>query len=148
MKVKFENLEQGWIDFEIKDNSYVILSDRISYISNSLSDLVDSLYQLSIKNIFETKIIFLAEPFAYELCFYKRGESIELKIFFIENYVNQRNYRILKYEIKGNRKNIAIPFWRALRGLQSKYTQEEFNKLWQADFSYQKLEKLSMVIKK
>ena len=148
MKVYLKNLNHGWIDLIIKDELFIILDNRFSYIYNFLEDLLDGLYQLNNMHTISTKIILFGEPFAYELVFNKEDDVVNFKLFFIENYTGVQYPDKLIYEKVGNFKEICLPFWRALRTLQSRYNQKEFNELWQREFSYQKLERLSQIIKK
>jgi len=147
MKIDFKNLKFGWINLKIEHNFALIIDSEFSYIYNGLEDLLDSLYQLSIASSIETEVIFLGEPFAYKLFFSKRKDIIQFKIYFIKSYLGNNKSGELIYEKIGNFKEICIPFWRGLRKIQSKYTQEEFNKLWQTEFSYEKLDNLSKIIK-
>ena len=62
MKINFKNLEFGWVNLKIEHNFDVIVDNNFSSVYNSLTDLLDSLYQLSTTKIIETKIIFFTEP--------------------------------------------------------------------------------------
>jgi len=147
MKIDFTNLKFGWINLKIEHNFVLIIDSEFSYIYNALTDLLDSLFQLITISTVETEVIFFGEPFAYKLFFSKRKNIIQFKIYFIESYSENKKSGELIYEKIDNFKEICIPFWRGLRKIQSKYNQEEFNKLWQRDFSYEKLDNLSKIIK-
>jgi len=148
MKIYFENLQFGTVDFRIEDNYEMIIDIWFSHIAyNSLKDLVGVLRQLVLSQKCEIKVIFFAEPTEFEFIFHKNRDILNLNIFLFHDSRRVMGSSRHIFHIIGDIETICLPFWRALRSLQSKYSEEEFNELWRSDFSYKELDDLTAMIK-
>ena len=150
MKVRFEEPKYGWIGFCIEEKNEIIINTYFSYICGcSLSSLLECLQSLKEPKNLEEKVIFYLEPASYEFIFTKEKENISLKILFFENHtrslLEDEDIKLFKV---GSYKEICMPFFRALRELQSHYSQEELDTLWKVSFSYEKLDKFSKFLKR
>ena len=150
MKIRFDNLEAGWVDVRVEDDEEVIVSDSFSYTPyDSFGDLIDALFVMSpsYRGNHEKTIIFSTEPLEYEVTFSKKSNDIELIISSCPDM--KRNFSARKeiYRVAGKYEEICIPFWRALRNLQSKHSKEQLNELWRRPFPFSDLNKLTEKIK-
>ena len=150
MKIIFENLHIGWIGFRVLNNEKLIIQDSFSYTPyDSLGDLIDIL-DIMWKSVFEVhKIVILHnEPKEYELSFSKKDDVISLEIRHYEDNRRMSPPHEPLFYITGDYKKICLPFWRALRRLQSEHTAEELSRKWKRSFPVLELDELTRNLKK
>ncbi len=93
-----------------------------SFIYPSLYNLVVSLHTLLIAD--GTRIIvWLDEPFEYEMQFSRAGDQISL---IVQEFPDNRRIMTNIHSIlslSGSYEQVALPFWRAMRCLQGRYNE-------------------------
>ena len=76
----------------------------------------------------------------------KEEEEISLAVTLHESYKRTDKFESV-FSLKGSYDQICMPFWRALRRLQTKHTPEELNERWHRAFPTDDLNKLNQLIK-
>ncbi|GAB1256709.1 hypothetical protein NBRC116494_12110 [Aurantivibrio plasticivorans] len=149
MKVKFENIRHGWVDFTISDGEENIVSDSFSYTPyDSFDDLISAIdsFRKEYQSNEERIVILHVEPYEYELIFNGTNENVNLTITGYPDYKRGENRGQEIYEISGNFEEICVPFWRGLRSLQGLHSAKELDELWHRGFPSSALDILSSKI--
>jgi hypothetical protein len=148
VKIAFDNLRNGWVDFKLESEGEIIIQDSFSYTPYySFFDLVDVLdFFNDCKRNLDKSVVFSTEPYEYEFLFKQRGEEVQLKVLGHKDDRRTDNFDCI-FSIHGSYKEVCIPFWRGLRGLQSKYDPQELEEAWNSPFPSAELDELSKTIK-
>jgi hypothetical protein len=147
LKVSFDNPEHGWVGLFINygDN---VMSIIASYTpSDSFLDLTNALHGLMYCPI-EATVIWHEEPAETELRFSPSGELIMLQVYVFPD----RRRRIARsggkeLEIAGSYEEICVPFWRALRSLQGRFSAAELDARWHRQFPWKDIDRLTRAIR-
>jgi hypothetical protein len=142
LKVDFEPPENGSIKFTIAVGEQAV-SDFATHIYPSLTQLCIALCSFA-EGRAQAATFLLGAP-EYDVCFEPRPEPA-LSKFRVELYPGMSRERGIEpetiLEYVGTVSQIVLPFWRALRALESSLSDEEFRSGWGADFP--KLEMASL----
>ena len=115
--------------------------------SDSFLDLTNALHRLLYYPI-EATVVWHEEPAETELRFSPSGELIRLEVYMFPD----RHRRIARngekeLEITGSYEEICVPFWRALRSLQGRFSAEELDARWHRPFAWKDIDQLTSAIK-
>jgi hypothetical protein len=114
--------------------------------SNSFLDLTNALHGL-LQYEGRLTITWHEEPGEFEMRFSRREKVIRLEIV---EYPNHRRDLVTggtALDISGIYEEICIPFWRALRDLQGRFTTEELDGRWLRPFPSQEISLLTDAIR-
>ncbi|WP_133296159.1 hypothetical protein [Zooshikella ganghwensis] len=141
-------MSSGWVDFRIIDNHKEIFHDSFSYTPyDSFLELINALHDIKTCSGFvEKKVTFNTEPLEYDFCFTKSEGVVSLEIKDYKDYRRAGNTEAM-FAVKGSYDEICIPFWRGLRKLKGKNSQEELDRAWHRAFPLLELEKLTSKLK-
>lgn len=120
LKVRFEEVKSGWMTVRLESPEQT-LSFSPSYTPyDSIAELINALYDFLSWSESETKSVvrWNEQPNEYEFVFVNAGEKAELTISEISERVSGR-VRESIFSISDSRLQIALPFWRALRDLET-----------------------------
>lgn len=145
-KVEFDNLDVGWVTLTIREQSRVVII-QASYIYNSFHQLVDALYKLKLSEG-EAIAVWQCEPMEYELCFTREEETIALDILCFPDSSRSVFQRNIVLSTTGTYEEICLPFWRALRSLQGRYSEAEIEERWQRTFPTREMKMLTSALGK
>ena len=149
-KVKFSDIDSGWVNVFIISDNQTVLADSISYVPyDTLGDLVDVLDMLyyNKQSSIEKVVIMNTEPLEYELRFHQNGTNIVLDIYEYPDCRRIPNTETHLFSINGDYELVCKPFWRALRNMESLHTPEELSHRWPGGFPSRALNELSHKIK-
>ncbi len=148
LKVSFDEPEHGWIGLKIM-YGHVLYEDAVSYIFRSLTQLVDALDMLRDHDVqhCQKKVVWSLEPQELEMIFTKTKKTISLEVAVSRDHKRREGLKTTIVEIEGDYEHVCIPFWRALRSLQGRFSEEEFTARWHTPFPYQELDVLTKKIK-
>ena len=145
LKVSFDNPEHGWVGLFINYGEEAITIIASYTPSDSFLDLTNALYTLLYYPI-EATIVLNEEPAETELRFSASSGIVRLEVYTFPD--TQRiacsGKRIL--EISGSYEEICVPFWRALRGLQGRFSAKELGARWHRPFPWKDIEQLTEAI--
>ena len=146
LSVTFGDPEFGWINVNLRFGTETF-SMEASDVYNAFFPLVATLLQLHSapgQNI----VNWTVEPTEYDMHFSRIGEAVTLDI--IKWPDSSRNsFRQEKvFSAAGSYAEICLPFWRALRGLQGRFSAADLEKRWQNSFPQRELNALTAVLGK
>ncbi|MFN0108958.1 MAG: hypothetical protein ACKVZH_08890 [Blastocatellia bacterium] len=118
LKVRFAEVKRGWMSVSITS-----LEQSLSFFPtytpyDSISDLVNALYDFLSWSESESIVRWNEQPGEYEFVFVNTGENAVLNIYEISERVSGR-MRESVFSVSGLPLAIALPFWRALRDLET-----------------------------
>ena len=145
LKVAFDDLEHGWVQLT---TSYGVETFAIvaSYTSNdSFLDLTNALHSLLSDG--QAKVTWHCEPPEYDMLFSRSGANVSLEIHEYSDYRRgiERGEKV--FALSGIYEEVCLPFWRALRDLQGRFSVEELNSRWHRPFPSREIDLLTEEIK-
>jgi len=154
IKVSFDDPAHGWVRLVITSDSQSI-GISASYIYNSFYGLVDALCHLhkppgtSVLGQQQETVVWMSEPAEAEMRFVRRGDLITLDIlWFSDSRRSEFGQPNPEMSISGSYDEVALPFWRALRSLQSRFPAAQFEAHWQAPFPTREMALLTAALGK
>jgi hypothetical protein len=137
LAVSFDDPEHGWIGLTM----IASYTPRESFL-----DLTNALHNLLLDET-EAIVVLQEEPVETELRFVRSSASIKLVVY---KYADHRR-RFAKaktvLEVSGDFRSICLPFWRALRNLQGRFTEKELSSRWQRPFPWKEMDLLTAALK-
>ena len=112
------------VTLDAADNHLFFLASPIPY--DSLADLVTALITVLVADTAQIAVRWNTEPIEYEFQFSIKNGAILLRIEQFANSTRQDNAGQIAFTAHGSRTAIVLPFWRALRNMESKN-----GKIWQ-----------------
>jgi hypothetical protein len=146
LKVAFDDPEHGWVGltFSRGGESATIVASYTP--SDSFLDLTDALYNLS-QYSGEAKVIWHSGPTEYELRFAKEGGVIRLAALEYPDHLRDAGRGELFFEASGTYDEVCLPFWRALRDLQGRFSEAELNARWHRPFPSKEIDNLTALLR-
>ena len=146
LKVSFDDPEHGWVCLNINcgDTSATIIASYTP--SDSFLGLTNALYDL-LHYEGEATVVWHEEPAETELRFFRTKDLVRLEVWFF--FDDRRDYGRAKkeFEVSGLYEEICLPFWRALRSLQGRFSNEELGTRWHRAFPWKEIDLLTKAIK-
>lgn len=150
LKANFGDPNAGWVDLTLtyRDANYEeqTLEITASYIFDCFLPLTEVLHRVW-EQQGESVVTLLAEPEQCELRFTKVGEDITLTIDLFPGHVRKPGLADRLLVVSGTYAQVCLPFWRALRGLQGRFSEQELHERWLLPFPARKLSELTAAIK-
>ena len=145
LKIAFNDLEHGWVRLTISSGVETFTVVASYTPSDSFLDLTNALHSLLRDG--QAKVMWNCEPPEYEMLFSSGGSDISLQIYEYSDYRrgNERGEQV--FAVSGTYKDICIPFWRALRDLQGRFSAEELDSRWHRPFPSREIDLLTAEIK-
>lgn len=146
LKVTFDDIEFGWVGLSINCGDDVLSID-VSYTPyDSFLDLTNALHKLLRWDGLET-ITWNTEPIEYDFIFSRKGARINLNIKEYPDCLRAQQKGEKLFEVAGTYKQVCLPFWRALRDLQGRFSQAELDRRWHRPFPVKEMNSLTKAIK-
>lgn len=114
--------------------------------SDSFLDLTSALYNLLCYRV-GGAVTWHAEPAETELRFSISQEDVELEVYSFSDHRRDYGRGERELAITGSYEEICMPFWRALRSLQGRFSPEELDVRWHRPFPWKEIEILTAAIK-
>jgi len=147
LKVSFGEPADGWIQI-ILQHSGSTIGISASYIYNSFYPLVEALLRLK-DTSGEATVAWQCEPVEYELRFARYDDRVTLQVLlFPDPRRSVFDAPEQKLSIAGSYDEVCLPFWRALRQLQGRFSETEWEVRWQAPFPSRELDLLTNALGK
>lgn len=148
MKVWFGTPQHGWMELTIvaDDETFSTTISHIPY--DSLSDLTKALLTL-LEGIDYNVVTLNTEPTEYEIRFERLPDEdmIQMTILRYPDSRRVNNTGNVEFSLKESCADICLPFWRALRDLQSRVPLEEFKQHWSPGFPASDMQVLTQRIR-
>jgi hypothetical protein len=146
LKVAFDDPEHGWVGLTISRGSDTV-TINISYTPNdSFLELANALYNLFLYSG-EAKVIYHAGSTEYELRFTKEGGLVRLEAYEFPDRRRDAGRGERFFEAAGSYEDICLPFWRALRNLQGRFSEDELNARWHRPFPSKEIDSLTGLLR-
>ena len=144
LRVAFDDPTDGWMGLRLS-NAFETIEIVASYTPHdSVLDLVNALYNLFLYEG-EWKVIWNEEPIESEFCFRREGSLVSLDVLEFPDH-SRSSEPTSRFTINGSYEEIAIPFWRALRDLQGRFSGEELNLQWHRSFPWREIDELTSML--
>ena len=144
--VIFGDPEFGWINVSLRFGPETF-SIEASDVYNAFFPLVDTLLQLHSapgQNVVNWTI----EPTEYDMHFSREDEVVTLDIFVWPDSSRSSFRQGKVFSAFGSYAEICLPFWRALRGLQGRFSAADLEKRWDNLFPQRELNALTAILGK
>lgn len=147
LKVTFDGPKAGgvWINLQSAAQS---VSISATYIYNGFFPLVDALSRMWTAPG-EATVCWQCEPSEVEMRFRREAEIVSLEVVW---FPDGRRSIFTESEpdlsASGSYEEICLPFWRALRSLQGRFSVSEFEERWHGSFPTQELASLMRLLDK
>ena len=146
LKASFDDPDGGWVCLTIEcgEHSETIIASYTP--GDSFLDLTDGLYNL-LQYDCEARIIWHEEPAETELRFIRTKKVVRLKVWFFQDHRRDDGRGEKEFEASGSYEEICLPFWRALRSLQGRFSANELTARWLRPFPWKEIDDLTKAIK-
>jgi len=138
LRVELGDPVHGWMDLTIRSTVGLVTLAVSHVLYDTLNDLVEALHALAIGDDHRSVRV-MEEPEVCELRFERENGTVRLKI--CRRPSSHRCQTLL--EAEGSFQEVCLPFWRALRKLQVRFPEKEFELRWKRPFPALGMEKLS-----
>ncbi|MEH1943425.1 MAG: hypothetical protein V7L01_24835 [Nostoc sp.] len=137
-RVRFGDINHGWMPVNLITNEqkFSFIASYIPY--DSLAELVEAL-SLFLQLGYSKIVRWNAEPIDYEFLFSESNEQAMLRVIEYTNQLRVKNAKEVVFTFSGSRISLVIPFWRALRDIE---TRHGFEQKWQRPFPKQGMQLL------
>jgi hypothetical protein len=126
------------------DSGLDIWASCVQY--DSVADLAGAIAFI-LKGGSEATVSWNAEPTEYDICFRREGDRLRLTVIQHPDSRRTRSGGTTVLEVVGNPLEICLPFWRALRRLESAMPPAEFEAEWSRRFPREKVSEITTLIK-
>lgn len=146
LKVSFSDPEHGWISLTVNYNLESFNVDVADVPSDSLLNLTAALHNLFLYDG-QAAVTWHGEPIEYDMLFSRNDTNIILKIYEYPDHRrgSERGKRVCV--ISGAYDDVCLPFWRALKNLQSRFVLWELSTHWTYPFPSKQIDSLTSTIK-
>lgn len=146
LTVAFDDPEHGWVGLTISrgGDGVTILSSYTP--SDSFLDLTNALYDLSLYSG-EAGVVWHSGSTEYELRFAKGDDVVRLEAFEYPDHKRDAGRGELLFAASGTYEGICLPFWRALRDLQGRFSEAELNARWHRPFPSKEIDDLTALLR-
>ena len=145
LKVSFDDPEHGWVGLSLNYAQEAITIIASCILSDSFLDLTNVLHSLLFYQG-ETTVVWHEEPAETELRFSNLEGLVRLEVYFFPDHRRNDKREEKGLAISGSYEEICIPFWRALRSLQGRFSAEELDARWQRPFPWKEIDVLTSAI--
>lgn len=146
LSIYFDDPEHGWVGMTISYGDRVIHIIASFTPGDSFLDLTNTLHNLLLYEL-QAVVTWYEEPAETELRFSRSGDVIRLEVYEYADHHRDfgKGRRVL--DLSGSYEEICIPFWRALRSLQGRFSAKELDARWHRPFPSQEIDMLTASIK-
>ena len=145
LRVAFDDPSDGWVGLKLM-NAGEEIEIIASYTPHkSFLDLVNALYSVFLYEG-EWRVVWNEEPMESEFLFRRNGSVVYLELLRFPDH-RRVLQAISSFKLQGSYEEVALPFWRALRNLQGRFSCAELNIRWHRDFPWKEIEELTSMLK-
>ena len=144
--VIFGDPEFGWINVSLRFGAETF-NIEASDVYNAFFPLMDTLLQLHSAPSQNT-VNWTVEPTEYDMHFSRVDEIVTLDILIWPDSGRSSFHQEKAFSASGSYAEICLPFRRALRGLQGRFSAADLEKRWQNSFPQRELNALTAVLGK
>lgn len=147
LKVSFGEPAHGWIEVTLQYGE-ASLGFSASYVYNGFFPLAEALLRLQDASG-EVTVAWQCEPAEYEFQFARHDDVVTLQVLlFPDTRRSVFDIPEPRLSVAGSYDEVCLPFWRALRQLQGRFPEQEWETHWQDPFPTRELEILTAALGK
>lgn len=132
MKVKFENVNAGWMTVTLLTGLNQYTFDPSDVPCDSILELVDGLGRLLVQDE-EVVTHWNDEPIEHVFVFRKTNEQLKLTVFRLSPHSKMPNREVV-FSAEDSIYKMIRAFWVALRDLETRYFEQDDDKCWSNPF--------------
>lgn len=142
LRVRFDDPEHGWIGLSVEGEN-ITFREAFSYTPHdSFFDLVTAL-SLLLEGDHEDVVTWAVGPGEFDFSFSGKGGVVRLRVDRHRDQQRPPGGGEVLFEASGSVDEICLPFWRALRDLESRFPPAELDRRWHSPFPFEALKRLS-----
>ena len=146
IRVRFDDPNHGWIGISIEYQG-ASFDESFSYAGyDTFEELVLALTRLLLPRA-TVSVTCLVGPAEFDLRFERDGDVVHFAIVEYPDHGRQKGAGQVAFSASGTFQQICIPFWRALRELEGRFSEEELARRWHREFPHDRLRRLTGRIK-
>lgn len=145
LKLRFTEVKSGWMNVSLTSAEQSLSFAPCYTPYDSISELVNALYDLLSWSDSESIARWNEEPDEYAFVFVKTEDNAEFTVYEITERVSGR-VREMVFQISGSPLQIALPMWRALRDLETN-PNHNYEAEWRRSFPSQEMAALTEKIR-
>ena len=142
IRVRFDDPDNGSIGISIeqRDSSF---AESFSYVPyDSLQELVLALGRVLASDTTTSATCLVGAP-EFDLHFERSDNIVRFTVVEFADYRRQKGAGKTAFLASGSFEQICVPFWRALRELESRFSSEDFAGRWHREFPHDELRRLT-----
>ena len=140
--VEFGKPEHGRLAFTFRGDRHVLDIAASAVPRNSIGDIAGAI-ALLLKGGSEATVTWNEEPTEHDFRFSADGDGARLTVTRYPNSSRTKGGGVEVLAIEGDRLEICLPFWRALRRLESSMLQTEYLAAWGRPFPEAKVKEIT-----
>ena len=145
--VSFGEPDAGTIEVTLRHGAETVHIGA-TYICNSFHALAEALIRLR-NSAGEAIVVWQCEPSEYEFRFSDQAGAVSLQVLLFpgqeRSVFDELNSKLT---VTGSYEEVCLPFWRALRQLQGRFSEEEWQARWHGPFPSRELDLLTAALGK
>ncbi len=146
MRVRFDDPDAGWIGLSIQGD-VDRFEQSFSYAGyDAFQELVLALERLLLPNT-TANVTCLLGPGQFDLAFRRAEQLVQFSVVEYPDHRRLDGTGDTVFAQSGSYQQIVVPFWRALRNLESRFGEEELARRWHREFPHAALDRLTMRIR-
>jgi hypothetical protein len=118
-RVYFSTIERNNLLVRLDDEKQIFSFIASSIPYDSISELADALISILTHKNIETYVHWNTEPVEYDFCFSGNFKNLSFRVLEYPDRTRKLNSEKLVFSRDGSSREIALPFWRALRQMKS-----------------------------
>jgi hypothetical protein len=146
LKAAFDDPEHGWVGLTFSRGGESVTVTASYTPSDSFLDLTDALYNLFLYGG-EAKVVWHSGPIECELRFAREGDVVRFEAYEYPDRLRDTVRGRLFFEASGTYEGICLPFWRALRNLQGRFSETELISRWHRPFPSKEIDNLTALLR-
>jgi len=147
LQVSLESPQHGFMSLRLSSSTERFVAVVAHEPYNSLTALIDVL-STALGGDCDASVRWNGEPEEYDFILAVHGDSILLTIVRYPDHRRLVETSSIVFSFRGSKLDVCRPFWKELRDLQSRTTQDEFDRQWRREFPEQQLQRLTKQIER
>jgi hypothetical protein len=146
LKASFDDPADGWVGLTISRGDEAVTINASYTPRDSFRELADALYKLFLHEG-EAKVVWNEGPGEDEMRFSREGDFVRLEVCGHPGRSREEGRGERLFEASGSYGEVCVPFWRALRSLQGRFTGEELSARWHRPFPSEEVDGLTALLR-
>jgi len=144
--IAFGRPQHGWLPLTLRidQQQFAIVASAVP--NDSITDLAGAI-ALLLKGGPEVTVFWNEEPVEYRFCFLVDEEDASFALISVRGRSDTMRTDIELLRARGSKVEVCLPFWRALRRLESSMAPDEYKAAWGYRFPSTKVREITSLVK-